>query len=277
MNAQASPIGVFDSGLGGLSVAREIRALMPDESVLYAADHAYCPYGVRSPDEILTRTLLIAEELCQRGVKLLVVACNTACAVALDDLRRVLPIPVVGVEPAVKPAVQATRTGRVAVLATARTVESPRLSGLISRFAHDTVVYTVPAPALVDLVEAGETSGVGVDMALWALLHPHLERHVDAVVLGCTHFPFLREAIERLVGPDIKVIDSGAAVARHTREVLDGLGLLAGNQANATFEIVSTGDVEFIARIASNLLGEPISVHELDIAIPEPKLSVIGY
>jgi glutamate racemase len=277
MNGQTAPIGVFDSGLGGLSVAQEIRALLRSESVLYAADHAYCPYGVRPADEIRARTLAIAEELLRRGVKLLVVACNTACAVALEDLRRVLPIPVVGVEPAVKPAVQVTRTGRVAVLATARTVSSPRLSGLITRFAHDTVVYTVPAPALVELVEAGETNGVTVDIALWALLHPYLDRHVDAVVLGCTHFPFLRTAIERLVGPDISVIDSGAAVARHTRDVLENAGLLAPAGAPVTFEIVSTGDAEFVARIASNLIGEPITVHEFGALSASPAPSLIGY
>jgi glutamate racemase len=277
MNGHTAPIGVFDSGLGGLSVAQEIRALLPDESVLYAADHAYCPYGVRPADEIRARTLAIAEELRRRGVKLLVVACNTACAVALEDLRRVLPIPVVGVEPAVKPAVQVTRTGRVAVLATARTVSSPRLSGLITRFAHDTVVYTVPAPALVELVEAGETSGVNVDIALWALLHPYLDRHVDAVVLGCTHFPFLRTAIERLVGPEIKVIDSGAAVARHTRDVLETAGLLAAPGSQASFEIISTGDAEFVARIASNLIGEAITVHEFGALSHTPVPSLIGY
>jgi glutamate racemase len=187
-----------------------------------------------------------------------------------------LPIPIIGVEPAVKPAVQTTRTGRVVVLATARTVASPRLSGLITRFAHDTVVYTVPAPALVELVEAGETSGVGVDIALWALLHPHLERRVDAVVLGCTHFPFLREAIERLVGPEVKVIDSGAAVARHTRDVLRRNDLLSDENGDGGFEIVSTGEAETIARIASNLLKAPIDVHELDAAnAPTPR--VIGY
>ena len=167
-------------------------------------------------------------------------------------------------EPAVKPAVQSTRTGRVVVLATARTVASPRLSGLITRFAHDTVVYTVPAPALVELVEAGETSGVGVDMALWALLHPHLERHADAIVLGCTHFPFLRQAIERLVGPDVKVIDSGAAVARHTRDVLRQHGLLSDGDNRGAFEIVSTGDAEAVAKIASNLLNGPVDVRGLD-------------
>lgn len=275
MRKTSEPIGIFDSGLGGLSVAQEIRALLPNESVLYAADHAFCPYGIRPAEEIRARVLAIGRTLADRGAKLLVVACNTACAVALEDLRRALPMPIVGVEPAVKPAVQTTRTGRVVVLATARTVASPRLSGLITRFAHDTVVYTVPAPALVELVEAGETSGVAVDMALWALLHPHLERHIDAVVLGCTHFPFLRTAIERLVGPDVRVIDSGAAVARHTRDVLQQHGLLAEETGAGTFEIASTGDSATVARIASNLLDAPIDVHRLDADLPVPR--VIGY
>lgn len=264
MRKTDSPIGVFDSGLGGLSVAQEIRVLLPHEPVLYAADHAFCPYGIRPADEIRARTLFVAGALLDRGVKLLVVACNTACAVALEDLRRTLSIPVVGVEPAVRLAVQITRTGRVVVLATARTVASPRLSGLITRFAHDTVVYTVPAPALVELVEAGETSGVAVDMALWALLHPHLERRVDAIVLGCTHFPFLRSAIERLVGPDVAVIDSGVAVARHTRDVLAAHDLLSDSAQDGAFEIVSTGDAAFVARIASNLIGGLLEVRELD-------------
>jgi glutamate racemase len=276
MRNGTAPIGIFDSGLGGLSVAQEICALLPHESVLYAADHAFCPYGARSPEEIRARVLFIGNHLAGQGAKLLVVACNTACAVALGDLRRTLPIPIIGVEPAVKPAVQTTRTGRVVVLATARTVASSRLSGLITRFAHDTVVYTVPAPALVELVESGETSGVGVDMALWALLHPHLERRIDAVVLGCTHFPFLREAIERLVGPEVKVIDSGAAVARHTRDVLRQHGLLSDGIDDGGFEIVSTGDAESVAQIASNLLKSPIDVREL-VAVDLPKPRVLGY
>lgn len=257
------PIGVFDSGLGGLSVAREIACLLPGEDVLYVADSAYCPYGSKTVEEIRARSLLIGRELAAAGAKILVMACNTACAAALGDVRAALAIPVIGLEPAVKPAVQVTRTGKIGVLATSRTVSSPRLSGLITRYAHDTVVYTVPAPGLVDLVEAGETGGVRVDMAVWTLVQPLLDRGVDAVVLGCTHFPFLREAVQRIVGPGVAVIDSGPAVALRVRGILAERASLAPGDRDGSLRMMTTGDPASVAPVAASLLGHAVDFERL--------------
>lgn len=263
MTDHPPPIGVFDSGLGGLSVGREIASLLPGEDVLYVADSAYCPYGSKTVEEIHTRALLIGREIAAVGAKILVMACNTACAAALEDVRAALAIPVIGLEPAVKPAVQVTRTGKIGVLATSRTVASPRLSGLITRYAHDTVVYTVPAPNLVDLVEAGETDGVRVDMAVWTLVRPLLDRGVDAVVLGCTHFPFLREAVHRMVGPDVAVIDSGPAVALRVRGILAERGSLAPVGREGSLRLMTTGDPASVAPVAASLLGHSVEFQRL--------------
>jgi len=255
--SSSAPIGVFDSGVGGLSVVREVRALMPAEDVIYYADSAYCPYGTRPPEEILARCLAIAGELVARGAKALILACNTACAVALPELRARLDVPIVGLEPAVKPAAQLTRTQRVAVLATPLTASSQRLANLIRDHAMDVVVRTVPAAGLVELVEAGETDGPIVERALRPLLEPLVASDVDVVVLGCTHYPFLRAEIERLVGSGVLVVDSGPAIARRTHAVLAERGLSrdAGVGERGTLSVLTSGDAVRIGALADRLLG----------------------
>jgi glutamate racemase len=265
-NTAAAPIGVFDSGLGGLSVVREVRALMPAEHLVYYADCAYCPYGTRPPEEITARCLAIGDELVAQGVKAIILACNTACAVALPELRARLRIPVVGLEPAVKPAARLTRTQRVAVLATPRTVASERLAKLIQNFAVDVEVTTVAAPGLVELVETGDIAGPTVNRALRRLLEPLLAWDVDVLVLGCTHYPFLRAEIECLVGPDVRVVDSGEAIARRTRAVLEEQGLsrhLAGPPGS--LRLLTSGDAERVRDIASRLLGRALTATTLRV------------
>jgi len=255
------PIGVFDSGLGGLSVLRDIRALLPFEDVLYYADNAYCPYGLRSPDEIRERTRLCAGELISQGVKGIVVACNTASAMAIEDVRGAFPdTPFVGLEPAVKPAVHLTRSGKVGVLATPRTVAGERLRWLIETHAGGVEVRTVAAPGLVELVEAGTVRGEAVTAALKPLLDPMIAAGVDVVVLGCTHYPFLRDAIETYMGDEVPVIDSGAAIARRTRFVLDAAGLLSTSVTPGTLSLLTSATVEEVAPVASLLLGEAVPV-----------------
>ncbi|HEY7030321.1 MAG TPA: glutamate racemase [Thermomicrobiales bacterium] len=262
--AADAPIGVFDSGLGGLSVVRELRALMPTEDILYFADSAYCPYGTRPPAEITARCLAIGDELLAQGVKAIVLACNTACAVALTDLRARLDVPIVGVEPAVKPATRLTRTQRVAVLATPRTVASERLARLIQNFAADVEVATVAAPGLVKLVEAGDVRGPNVRRALRQLLEPLLAWEVDVVVLGCTHYPFLRGEIERLVGPEVRVVDSGEAIARRTRAVLEERGMSRNPAGLAgSLRVQTSGDADHVGRIASKLLDHDVATAAL--------------
>jgi glutamate racemase len=271
-NATA-PVGVFDSGLGGLSVVREVRTALPEEDLLHFADCAYCPYSSRSPAEIAARCQMIAGELVVRGAKLLIVACNTACAVALPQFRARYPVPIVGLEPAVKPAARLTRSGRIAVLATPRTVASDRLACLVQAHAGGIAVEAVPAPGLVELVEAGQTRGEQVEWALHELIDPLVARGVDVLVLGCTHYPFLREAVERVAGPGVRVIDSGEAIARRTRDVLDRRGLLRSDQRAGALTLLTSGDAGRIGAVASRLLGSPVSVTRLALS---PRFSLPG-
>jgi glutamate racemase len=251
---------VFDSGLGGLSVVREVRTLMPAEDVIYYADSAYCPYGTRSADEITARCLAIAGELVELGAKALTLACNTACAVALPEVRARFDVPVVGLEPAVKPATRLTRTQQVAVLATPVTAASQRLANLIRDYAIDVEVTTVPAPGLVELVEAGETDGPGVEEALRPLLEPLLARETDVVVLGCTHYPFLRAEIQRLVGPEVRIVDSGEAIARRLRSVLEERGLRRDSAAHdGVISVLTSGDAAHVGALSGRLLGFDIA------------------
>ena len=258
------PLGVFDSGLGGISVLHEIRRVLPAEDVLYYADSAYCPYGLRTPDEIRERSRLITGHLIERGAKAVVVACNTASAMAIGHLREAFPhTPIVGLEPAVKPAVALTRTANVGVLATPRTVAGERLRWLIETHAGGVRVHSVAAPGLVELVEAGVLSGPAVTAALQPLLDPMLEAGVDVVVLGCTHYPFLREAISAYLGAGVRVIDSGVAIANRTRFVLSGADLLADRQAPATLRFLTSAEASGISPVVDLLLGESALVrHE---------------
>ncbi len=266
------PLGVFDSGLGGLSVLREIRTMLPSEDVSYYADNAYCPYGLRDPREIQERTVLISQLLLDRGAKAIVVACNTASAMAIDHLRDAFPgIAFIGLEPAVKPAAKLTRTGKVGVLATPRTVAGERLRWLIETHANGVEVRTVAATGLVELVEAGVLSGAGVTAALRPLLDPMLEAGVDVVVLGCTHYPFLRPEIERYVGSDVAVIDSGVAIARRTLAVLSQLGLARQDDAVGWLRLMTSDDAATVGPIARMLMTEdaPMESVPVEIAVAE--------
>ena len=244
---------------------RELRALLPAEDMLYYADSAHCPYGERSADYILDRCTSIMDELLARGAKAVVVACNTATSVALADLRTRYGVPIVGMVPAVKPAAAATRSGRIGVLATPRTVTGEALAALIREHAHGAEVYAVPAPGLVDLVEAGHLAGPPVEAALCPLLAPLLAKGVDTIVLGCTHYPFLRGAIIDLAGSDLAVIDSGEAVARRTRDVLDAHALRAPTSGSGALALLTSGGADRVGAVASRLLGERVTASHLPV------------
>lgn len=251
------PIGVFDSGVGGLSVAREIRARLPAERILYFADTAYCPYGGRPLEQIRARSLAIGGELERRGAKAIVVACNSASGAALESLREELTIPIVGLEPAVKPAVAASRSGRVGVLATAATLQAERFDRLAHTYAAGVELYPQACPGLVELVESGETEGPEVLEVLSRLLSPLREAGVDTLVLGCTHYPFLSDAVRRVMGDGVEVLDSGDAVARQVERVLAERGELASNGPGG-IALLTTGDPERVADVARRLWGAPI-------------------
>jgi glutamate racemase len=260
-----APIGIFDSGLGGLSVLREVRNLLPTEDLIYVADSAYCPYGNRSPEEILSRGLAITGELVARGAKMIIVACNTASSVAIDELRAGCAVPIVGLEPAVKPAARRSRNGRVAVLATPRTVSGQRLADLIERHANGADVQLVPAPGWVELVERGHTSGPAVERAVLPLIRPLIAAGIDTLVLGCTHYPFLRPAIELAAGPGVQIIDSGEAIARRTRDVLESAAQLNTSASIGTLQVFTTGPAAPVGQLSARLLGLTVTARTIAV------------
>lgn len=260
------PIGIFDSGLGGLSVAREIRAVLPHENIIYFADSAHCPYGARDNNFIQERIISICDFLAQQKVKLIVVACNTASSAGLEMLRLRYQLPIVGMEPAVKPAAEVTQNGRVGVMATGATLNGQRFMSLLVKFSHGTNYYTQPCQGLVEMVEEGHIQGPGVKDVLLQSLRPLLEREVDTIVLGCTHYPFLKKDIEYLCGPNIKVIDTGQAVARQVLRVLQGHGLLNDSPYPGKEIIYTSGSAQKVQGIVQVLLPErEIPVQSADI------------
>lgn len=227
-----APIGVFDSGVGGLSVLAEISRLLPNESLLYVADCGHIPYGEKSPEFIRQRCRQVAEFFQQQGAKAMVLACNTATVAAVADLRERCPHwPLVGMEPAVKPAAAATRSGVVGVLATTGTLQSAKFAALLDRFATDVRVITQPCPGLVELIETGELDSPALRQLLHSYVEPLLAAGCDTLILGCTHYPFLKPLLAESVPPAVAIIDTGAAVARQLQRLLGERGLLATGPA----------------------------------------------
>jgi glutamate racemase len=259
-----APVGVFDSGVGGLSVAREIRRALPAEHLLYVADTAYLPYGDRGDDEVRARTLAIGEWMQGEGAKVLVVACNTASGAALELLRERLTIPVIGLEPALKPAVRETRNGRVGVMATRGTLRSARFQRLVDNYADGVQVVRDPCPGLADMVEDGVLAGPELAERMEAYVAPLRAAGVDTVVLGCTHYVFVRDAIRNALGPEVRLLDSGEAIARRTRQILSDAGALAEGGAGSV-RILTTGDPAEVAPIVHRLWGDPAEVERLEL------------
>jgi len=254
--SSSAPIGAFDSGVGGLSILAEVRKLLPAEDLIYLADTAHCPYGVKPVEEIRTRILKIADFLVGLGVKAIVVACNSASIAGLDQLRVAHPeIPIIGVEPAVKPAHDLTKNGRIGVLATSLTLSGPRFSVLVEKYGTDVEVYTQPAPGLVELVEAGKLDTSETEQLLWDYLEPLLNKGIDTLVLGCTHYPFLKPTITRLVGPEVTIIDTGLAVAKQTYRLLEHRGLLNGRDGRGREVFYTSGDPIAVKGVIETLWG----------------------
>lgn len=259
MTSATGPIGVFDSGVGGLSVLRAIRRELPAEDLLYVADQAHVPYGPRPLLEVRRFAEGITRYLLAQGVKAIVVACNTASAAALHYLRRRFPqVPFVGMEPAVKPAAERTRTGVVGVLATPATFQGQLYASVVERFAQGTALLEHTCPGLVQQIEKGDLEGPQTRAILEDALRPMLAQGMDTVVLGCTHYPFVIPLIEAIVGPEVRVIDPAPAVARQTRRVLaQRHALRPADHGPGRVTLLTTGtDVAAFARLAARLLGE---------------------
>lgn len=261
-NIGRRPIGVFDSGVGGLSVLRHIRSILPGEDLLYAADSAHAPYGVKSAAFIEARALAIADFLVARDAKALVVACNTATAVAISTLRQKFDLLIVGMEPAVKPAAEATRSGVIGVLATSGTLESGKFAELVRRFGSQARVIVQPCPGLVEQVEQGDLTGPFTRRLLEGFVAPLLAAGADTLVLGCTHYPFLTPLLRELVGPQVKIIESGAAVARQLSRRLVETDFLSEEVAGTVF-FYSSGEPGQLEALLPRLWGGPARVERL--------------
>ncbi|OCR25036.1 glutamate racemase [Pseudomonas syringae] len=244
--ASDAPVGVFDSGVGGLSVLGEIRSLLPNESLLYVADCGHIPYGEKTPEFIRQRCLIIADFFRQQGAKALVLACNTATAAAAAQLRERYPDwPIVGMEPAVKPAAAATRSGVVGVLATTGTLQSAKFAALLDRFAGDVRVVTQPCPGLVELIETGDLFSPTIRALLQSYVDPLLAEGCDTIILGCTHYPFLKPLLREMIPESISLIDTGSAVARQLQRLLTQSDLLANIPARETLFWTSANPNKF--------------------------------
>ena len=260
------PIGAFDSGVGGLSILAEVRKLLPAEDLIYLADTDHCPYGTKPVDEIRQRTLDVTDFLVHLGVKVVVVACNSACEAGLERIRDKYPeLPVIGVEPAVKPAQHETRNGKIGVLATSLTLNGERFSHLVERYATGIEIFRQPAPGLVELVEAGRLATAETEAVLHQYLDPLLAKGIDTLVLGCTHYPFLLPLIRKICGPAVTVLDTGAAVARQTLRILTDKNLLTTGSVPGKDTFYTSGDPVSVRQVIAKLWrGETINVMKAD-------------
>ena len=246
------PIGVFDSGVGGISVLRELVKLMPEENYLYYGDSANAPYGTRSTEEVRALTLEVADMLLARGAKALVVACNTATAAAIEHLRKAHPDTIIiGIEPALKPATDRYPTGRIGIMATQVTLQEEKLAHQLERFPEAKVVR-IPAPGLVELIESGVTEGEQVEALLRKILAPYVGK-LDALVLGCTHYPFAATAIRNVLGADTVLLDGGEGTARQTKRCLEAAGLL--NPGPGSVQIENSSGCPALLALSAQLLG----------------------
>ena len=245
-----SPIGVFDSGLGGLSVWAEIRRRLPAESLVYYGDGKHCPYGRKSAEEIIEYAIEAVERLLSKGAKLVVVACNTATGAAIRTLRERYTIPIVGMEPAVKPAAQATRTGVIGILATRRSLESELYRHTSAHYAAGVEIVQSEGEGFVELVERGMSDSDEALSVVGRVVEPMLQKGVDQIVLGCTHYPFLKDTIRKVVGDrKVHIIDPSPAIAARVEQLLEQYDLQCDATNIATYRFISAADEEYVARI----------------------------
>lgn len=249
MNLEStSPIGVFDSGLGGLSVLAAIRDLMPGENLIYYGDSANAPYGEKSPEQVRQLSTRVCDILVGQGVKAIVVACNTATSAAIDALRKRYTIPVIGMEPALKPAVEQTATGAVAVLATSLTLRESKFQQLLEQYRTSRRIFPVPCPELVTLVESGILSGKEAEKAVAGILAPLEKENLSAVVLGCTHYVFLKQIFETALGKNTRIIDGNRGTVLHLRKQLECRRQLSSSLAEGTIEIENSAGEAMVER-----------------------------
>ncbi|MDM4767415.1 glutamate racemase [Pelomonas sp. SE-A7] len=252
--APVSPsIGVFDSGVGGLTVLRELHRQLPDVPLHYIADAAYAPYGERSPAFLAERSTRLTQRLLDQGARLIVIACNTATAHAIQALRERWPgLPIVGTEPGIKPAVAASSNGRVGVLATPATIASQRYRTLVHRHAGSAEVFSQPCPGLADLIERGNLQSPELAELIEQQCAPLREAGVDTVLMGCTHYPFVQTELQQALGPQVRLLNIETAVAQQARRLWEALSIAP---AQGGLQLATTGDAATLTRFANQMLG----------------------
>ena len=253
-----NPIGIYDSGFGGLSVWRELYRALPDESLIYLGDGAHCPYGELDEATICVYAQQAVEHLLAKGCKLIVVACNTATAAAVNFLRdKFSDIPIVGLEPAVKPACKLTKSKRVAVLATERSLKSDKFRTAVQRYAEGVEVVPVVGRGFVEAVEAGEENSDKTLQLVASVVEPIIEQGVDVIVLGCTHYPFLKGVIRQVIGDrDVVLIDSGEPVEKRVESLLERYDMRAGDDHVPEYKFMTFADDDYCERLRSKAFGE---------------------
>lgn len=256
MNEMKSlPIGIFDSGIGGVSVLRAIRELLPGEDLIYFGDSANLPYGEKSLDEIRRLSEAVTDFLLEKKCKLIVIACNTASAAALRHLRSIHPeVNFVGMEPAVKPAAEQTQSGVVGVIATTATIQGELFASVVERFAQSVTVLRQPCPGLVQQIEAGKLETPDTEKMLRGWLEPMMEKNIDTLVLACTHYPFVMPLLKKILGEKVRVIDPAPSVARQVKKVLGEKNLL--NDEGGKVVYYTSGDAEKFKETLFVLTGE---------------------
>ena len=256
MSTDNRPIGVLDSGLGGISVLRELVKLMPGENFIYYGDSANAPYGTRIPEEVIDLTKKDVEFLLERGAKAIVVACNTATSVAIKELRAAYEevLPVIGIEPALKPAVKAKEHSKVVVMATPMTLSQTKFNSRMHIYEDDANIIKMPCPGLVEYIESGVLEGPVLDAYLEKQFAPYDKAEIDAVVLGCTHYPLIREVIQKHF-PGVSVYDGGFGTAKQTKRRLEERGLLSDRESGGKVEIFNSRNTEEILELSRRLLN----------------------
>jgi glutamate racemase len=272
--SQQGPVGVFDSGVGGLSVLRAIRVALPHEDVVYVADSEYAPYGDRPRELIEQRSVEIVDHLQEMGAKAVVVACNTATGVAIGTLRGRFALPIVAMEPAVKPAAATTKSGVVGVLATTRTLSSDKFLRLVDEHGGDARVLVQACSGLVEQIERGELASERTRALIESYVQPLLLEGADTLVLGCSHYAFVRPLIQEVAGPDVVLIDPAVAVARELSRRLERAGLASTSLAPGRETFLTSGSPEVVGRVIGELWGRDVTVQALPEVRPSGRRGV---
>ena len=257
MDNKNRPIGFFDSGVGGLSVMKEAIQVMPNENYIYFGDSKNAPYGVKSVEEVRDLTFKAVEFLLNKGVKGIAIACNTATSAAVADLRKIYPdLPLVGIEPALKPAVELNKDGNILIMATSMTLKEEKFNRLMKRYKDRASIIPVPCPGLVEFIESGKLDGKEVEEYLFEKVNTYNGGKIASIVLGCTHYPFIKDTLVKIIGKDITIIDGGLGTAKELRRRLSEKNLLTESRENGTIEIINSSNKNEVIDLSYRLLNK---------------------